>query len=73
MSSRRAGAREPLFVDRDRERTQLREPLERPGPNLALVAGSRRVGKTYLLTNTWPEAQTFLLRGGRGNQQHQPS
>jgi uncharacterized protein len=56
----------PLFVNRDRERTQLRELLQRPGPSLALVTGRRRVGKTYLLTNTWPDAQTFYFVAAEG-------
>ena len=55
-----------LFVDRERERAQLRELLERPGPSLALVNGRRRVGKTYLLTHTWPEAQTFYFVAAEG-------
>ena len=48
-------------MDRELERAQLRELLERPGPTLALVYGRRRVGKTYLLTNTWPDATTFYF------------
>lgn len=56
----------PLFVDRERERSQLRELLERPGPKLALVYGRRRAGKTYLLTNTWPEANTFYFVAAEG-------
>lgn len=56
----------PLFVDREYERAQLRELLDRPGPSLALVYGRRRVGKTYLLTNTWPEEQTFYFVAAEG-------
>ncbi len=66
MPADRAQARQPLFVDRERERAQLRELLKRPGPNLALVTGRRRVGKTYLLTNTWPEAKTFYFVAAEG-------
>jgi AAA+ ATPase superfamily predicted ATPase len=57
----------PLFVDREQERAQLRELLDRAGPNLALVFGRRRVGKTYLLTNTWPEARTFYFVAAEGS------
>lgn len=59
MAPGRAAPQPPIFVDRESERTQLRELLGRPGPSLSLVTGRRRVGKTYLLTNRWPEAQTF--------------
>ena len=67
MAPDRVAHRQPLFVDRESERTQLRELLERPGPSLALVTGRRRVGKTYLLTNTWPEAQTFYFVAAEGS------
>jgi uncharacterized protein len=66
MPPNRAAVPQPLFVDRESERTQLRDLLERPGPSLALVTGRRRVGKTYLLTNTWPEAQTFYFVAAEG-------
>jgi AAA+ ATPase superfamily predicted ATPase len=55
-----------LFVDRETERAQLRALLDRPGPSLALVYGRRRVGKTYLLTHTWPEEQTFYFVAAEG-------
>ena len=67
MASHRTTPHQPLFVDRESERMQLRELLERPGPSLALVTGRRRVGKTYLLTNTWPEAQTFYFVAAEGS------
>ncbi|WP_310569702.1 ATP-binding protein [Gemmatimonas sp.] len=66
MSPTRESARLPLFVDRESERAQLRALLKRPGPSLALVTGRRRVGKTYLLINTWPEAQTFYFVAAEG-------
>ncbi|HEX5436659.1 MAG TPA: ATP-binding protein [Gemmatimonadaceae bacterium] len=50
-----------LFVDRDRERRALRDLLTIDGPTLALVYGRRRVGKTYLLTNSWPASRTFYF------------
>ena len=67
MAPDRAAPQPPIFVDRENERTQLRELLERPGPSLSLVTGRRRVGKTYLLTNTWPEAQTFYFVAAEGS------
>jgi len=57
----------PLFVDRQVERAKLQDLLDHPGPNLALVYGRRRVGKTYLLTHTWPEAQTFYFVAAEGS------
>ena len=67
MAPDRVSPTPPLFVDRESERTQLRGLLERPGPSLALVTGRRRVGKTYLLTNTWPDAQTFYFVAAEGS------
>jgi len=49
------------LVDRDHERALLRALLERKEPSIALVTGRRRVGKTFLLTRTWPEDQVFLF------------
>ena len=48
-----------VLVDRLTERDALRALLDRPGPQLALVTGRRRVGKTYLLDRTWPPENTF--------------
>ncbi|MFY7922323.1 MAG: hypothetical protein ACOVSI_07910 [Gemmatimonas sp.] len=67
MAADRTTPNPPLFVDRERERPQLRELLDRPGPSLALVTGRRRVGKTYLLTNAWPDAQTFYFVAAEGS------
>lgn len=53
------GASPLAMVDRDREAAALASLLERRGPVLALLHGRRRVGKTYLLSHVWPEAQTF--------------
>lgn len=50
-----------IFVDRDRERRALRDLLTVDGPTLALVYGRRRVGKTYLLTHSWPASRTFYF------------
>ena len=38
------------LIDRDREWAQLTRAAEEPGPELALVLGRRRAGKSFLLT-----------------------
>ena len=55
-----------LLVDRTEERKALRQLLDRPGPTLALVTGRRRVGKTFLLNHTWPDAQVFYFVASEG-------
>ena len=50
---------EPAFVDRDAERAGLRELLTQGRPQLALLYGRRRVGKTHLLKHIWPARTTF--------------
>jgi AAA+ ATPase superfamily predicted ATPase len=42
-----------VIIDREREQERLRELVEDPAPQMALVYGRRRVGKTYLLTHLW--------------------
>lgn len=49
------------FVDRELERRELSRLLKRGVPQLALLYGRRRVGKTFLLTNTWPAERTFYF------------
>ncbi len=49
------------MIDRDRERAELGAFLEAGEPRLVLLYGRRRVGKTYLLTNVWPTANTFYF------------
>lgn len=53
------------LVGRDAERARLAALLARPGASLALVTGRRRVGKTFLLTHTWPTESTFLFTATR--------
>lgn len=48
-------------VDREEPRRVLRELLARQGPNIALLYGRRRVGKTFLLNHTWPAERTFYF------------
>lgn len=55
-----------LVVDRTAELATLRGLLDRPGPTMALVTGRRRVGKTFLLNNTWPDEQTFYFVASEG-------
>jgi uncharacterized protein len=50
-----------FLVARDLERDQLRELLERNEPQMALVVGRRRVGKTYLLARAWPGVSVFYF------------
>jgi AAA+ ATPase superfamily predicted ATPase len=47
------------IIDREKEQQELRELLQSQAPQLALLYGRRRVGKTHLLTHVWPAEQTF--------------
>ena len=47
------------IINRNREQQELRELLQGTAPQLALLYGRRRVGKTHLLTHVWPAEQTF--------------
>ncbi len=47
------------LIDREVEQRELRALLQRGVPQLALLYGRRQVGKTWLLTHTWPEDRTF--------------
>ena len=59
-----------LLIDRMEERQALRQLLGRPrgraGAEMALVTGRRRVGKTFLLSHTWPADQTFHFVAAEG-------
>ena len=48
-----------LIIDREHEQHELRELLQRKAPQLALLYGRRRLGKTHLLTHVFPAEQTF--------------
>ncbi len=47
------------IVNREREQHELRELLQRKTPQLALLYGRRRLGKTHLLTHVLPAEETF--------------
>jgi AAA+ ATPase superfamily predicted ATPase len=48
-----------MFIDREFELQELRALQEEKSPQLALLYGRRRIGKTHLLTHAWPPDQTF--------------
>jgi AAA+ ATPase superfamily predicted ATPase len=50
-----------VIVDREGEQQRLRELLARGQPQLVLVYGRRRVGKTHLLGRTWKDAASFYF------------
>lgn len=54
-----------VLIDRETERRSLRSLLDRPGAQLALITGRRRVGKSYLLARTWPAEHTFHFTATR--------
>lgn len=49
------------MIDREIEQAYLRELLERGQPQLVLMTGRRRVGKTYLLNRTWAAGRVFYF------------
>lgn len=49
------------LIDRDTEKRKLMELTTSGRRHLALLTGRRRVGKSFLLTNTWPDSKYFLF------------
>ena len=49
------------IIDRDSEKDRLESLLQRGTPQLALVYGRRRVGKTHLLNRVWPHGSSFYF------------
>ena len=47
------------IIDREHEQAELRGLLQQKTPQLALLYGRRRLGKTHLLTHVLPAAETF--------------
>ncbi|MFW5966643.1 MAG: ATP-binding protein [Persicimonas sp.] len=52
------------LIDRERQLEELRALSARPGPQLALLYGRRRVGKTYLLDRAWGDERSFYFLAG---------
>lgn len=48
-------------VNREQELDRLHELLRKGQPQLVLMVGRRRVGKTHLLTRAWKEPRTFYF------------
>lgn len=48
-----------MFIDREQELRELRTLLDDGTPQLALLYGRRRIGKTFLLNHAWPPERTF--------------
>lgn len=49
------------LIDRDDERTRLRDLMASGTPQLVLMYGRRRVGKTFLLNRVWGETPAFYF------------
>lgn len=49
------------LVDRKTEQAELQALMAKGTPQLALLYGRRRVGKTHLLNRVWPEQQVFYF------------
>lgn len=60
------------FVNRKQEIQELRELADRPTPQLTLLYGRRRVGKTYLLQHAWRDADRlfYFLAGNVTSEQN---
>jgi uncharacterized protein len=55
----------PHLIDREAERAALHRLLEAGKPQLALLTGRRRVGKTFLLSHAWGDRPLFLFTASR--------
>lgn len=49
------------MIDRKTEQAELRALLAKGTPQMALLYGRRRVGKTHLLNRVWPREQVFYF------------
>lgn len=63
--------RPPDVVDREREWARLAEALKSAGPNLLLVLGRRRAGKSYLLTRFAQAAKGVYYQATRKTEREQ--
>lgn len=50
-----------MFVDRILEKREVSKLLKKDGNHLVVIYGRRRVGKTRLLREAWPEASTLYF------------
>ncbi len=55
------GSMPNLLIDREEESERLLDLADSGMAKLALIYGRRRIGKTYLLTNLWPEVRVFYF------------
>lgn len=55
----------PVIIGREAEQQELMRLSQSGVRQLALVTGRRRVGKTFLLTRTWPPDRYFLFTASR--------
>lgn len=55
----------PTLVDRVNEQRELRDLLATGRPQLALLTGRRRIGKSYLLTHTFEPELAFFFTAAR--------
>ena len=51
------------FIGREKEIKQLRQRYESPSPEFIVVYGRRRVGKTFLVRQTFDNDFDFYLTG----------
>lgn len=58
-----------IVVDRTAELSQLHRLLERGQPQLALMYGRRRVGKTHLLSRAWKSPRSFYFTASETTQE----
>ena len=51
------------MIGREKERNELQKLYENKDPQFVAIYGRRRVGKTYLVTNTFEDKFTFRHSG----------
>lgn len=55
------GRNPDIIINRERELERLHSLLQRGRPQLVLMYGRRRVGKTHILTRAWNEPRSFYF------------
>lgn len=53
------------IINRDEEITKLNDQVNHSESRMGIVYGRRRVGKTFLLDNLWPDQRTFYFLAGK--------